>query len=322
MLEEAAIHVGLVALLQDELRQERLVIDVVEAEVVLLTVEAKDSEVPIPAYELDAGDVVGLAVAEVQLLLGAVSYIIYMYRDLRVGRPCLGILIGIEARVLTPLIHGHAVLLYLALVGTYVGQVVIVLTPGEELRYLELLLIDPVRDAVHHLVARSVAGDGDLGVVLELLDEDIPLAYEGDHTPVGAEGRDHHLASVLTQRLYPIAAHIVVVGLCRPRAAIDRLLVTQQEDVMSLGLEDIVVEGLEVTFPSLIYTEERIHQLPRSEAVAQDSLVRLIHHRVVEAVAHGAHPSSRGARGEGSRIDLLNGHRTPWLLCGQRCRQR
>ena len=91
---------------------------------------------------------------------------------------------------------------------------------------------------------------------------------------------------------------------------------------MSLGLEDIVVEGLELTLPSLIYPEERIHQLPRSEAVAQDSLVRLIHHRVVEAVAHGAHTSACGARGEGSRIDLLNGHRTPWLLCGQRCRQR
>ena len=131
-----------------------------------------------------------------------------------------------------------------------------------------LFFIDPVGGAVHHLVAHGIAGHLDLGVVFELLDEDVPIAHEGDHTTIRAEGGYHHLAGGRAQRLDTVASHVVVEGIPLGGAAVDGFLICDDEDVVPFGLEDVVIEGLELTFACLRDAEERVDELPCVEAVA------------------------------------------------------
>ena len=55
----AAIDVGFVTVFEDDLWQERLIVDVVERQVVLLAIEGEDRQIAVTSDELDARDVVG-----------------------------------------------------------------------------------------------------------------------------------------------------------------------------------------------------------------------------------------------------------------------
>ena len=272
---------------------------------VLLSVQREDGEVAITADELDAGDVVGCAL-EVNGLLRAVRDIVDVYGDLRVRRTGLRVLIGIGTRVLPRAVDRHAVLIDFTLIGADEGEEVIVFAPGHQLGRLQLFFVDPVGDTVHDLVAHGIARHLDLGVELKLLDEDIPLAHEGYHTAVGAEGRDHDLASGRAQWLDAVATDVVVEDIALARAAVDRLLVGDEEDVMPLGLKDVVVEFLEFAFACLVDAEECVDEFARLEAIAQDGSVPIIHHRVVLPVAGGAHAAPCGVGVELTRGDVLD----------------
>ena len=153
-----------------------------------------------------------------------------------------------------------------------------------------------------------------LGVEFKLLDEDVPLTHEGNHLAIWAEGRYHHLALILTEGLDAIASYVVVVSVAFPRAAVDGLSVGDQEDVMPLRLEEVVVEALELTVPSPINTEQGVDELPRGEAIPEDRPMPRIHHRVVQAIAHGAHTSPCRTSREYASIDLLDRHNTGAIL--------
>ena len=71
----AAIDVGFVAVLEDNLRQERLIVDVVERQVVLLAIEGEDRQIAVTSDELNARNVVGFAL-EVDGLLRAVGDVV------------------------------------------------------------------------------------------------------------------------------------------------------------------------------------------------------------------------------------------------------
>ena len=272
---------------------------------VLLAVQREDGEVAITTDELDAGDVVGCAL-EVNGLLRAVCDIVDVYGDLRVRRTGLRVLIGIGARVLPRAVDRHAVLVDLTLIGADEGQVVIVFAPGHQLRGLQLFFVDPVGDTVHDLVVHGIARHLDLGVELKLLDEDIPLTHEGYHTAVGAEGGDHNLAGGRAQWLDAVATHVVVEDITLARAAVDGFLVGDEEDVMPLGLKDVVVEFLEFAFACLVDAEECVDEFARLEAIAQDGGVSVVHHRVVLPVAGGAHTAPCGVGVELTRGDVLD----------------
>ena len=128
--------------------------------------------------------------------------------------------------------------------------------------------IDPVGGAIHHLVTHGIAGHLDFGVVLELLDEDVPIAHEGDHTTIRAEGRYHHLARGGAQRLDTVASHVIVEGIPLGGATIDGFLIRDDEDVIPFGLKDVVIEGFELAFACLLDAKERIDELSCVEAVA------------------------------------------------------
>ena len=272
---------------------------------VLLAVQREDSEVTITADELDAGDVVGCAL-EVNGLLRTVCDIVDVYGDLRVRRTGLRVLIGIGARVLPRAVDRHAVLIDFTLIGADEGQVVIVFAPGHQLGRLQLFFVDPVGDTVHDLVVHGIARHLDLGVELKLLDEDIPLTHEGYHTAVGAEGGDHDLACGRAQWLDAVAAYVVVEDITLAGAAVDGFLVGDEEDVMPLGLKDVVVEFLEFAFACLVDAEECVDEFARLEAIAQDGGVSVVHHRVVLPVAGGAHTAPCGVGVELTRGDVLD----------------
>ena len=105
-----------------------------------------------------------------------------------------------------------------------------------------------------------------------------------------------------------------MVSVAFPRAAVDGLSVGDQEDVVPLGLEEVVVEVLELTVPSPIYAEQSVDELPRGEAIPEDRPMSCIHHRVVQAVTHGAHTSSCRTSREYASIDLLDRHDTGAIL--------
>ena len=238
-----------------------------------------------------------------------------MHRDLRVRSPSLRILIGICTRVLPHAVDRHAVLVDLALIGADEGQIIIVFTPGHQADRLQLFFVDPVGDPVHDLVAHGVGSHTYFGIELKLLDEDIPFTDEGDHPPIRAEGRDHHFACRSTQGLDPIATYVVVEDITLARATIDSLLVGDQQDMVALGLKDVVVELLEVALTCLVDAEERIYEFARVEAIPEDRLMLLVHHRVVLAITGRTHALACGISVEAPRGHVLDLEVFGRLLC-------
>ena len=102
------------------------------------------------------------------------------------------------------------------------------------------------------------------------------------------------------------AAYVVVEDITLAGAAVDGFLVGDEEDVMPLGLKDVVVKFLEFAFACLVDAEECVDEFARLEAIAQDGCVSVVHHRVVLPVAGGAHAAPCGVGVELTRGDVLD----------------
>ena len=99
------------------------------------------------------------------------------------------------------------------------------------------------------------------------------------------------------------------------RATIDSLLVGDQQDMVSLGLKDVVVELLEVALTCLVDAEERIYEFARVEAIPEDRLMLLVHHRVVLAITGRTHALACGISVEAPRGHVLDLEIFGRLLC-------
>ena len=134
-----------------------------------------------------------------------------MQRDLRVLLARLRVLKLIIRGIIAVAIHLHRVFRHFRLVEANVSQILAVGRPGHQVRHRELLLINPVGDAVQDLVQLAIFRHLHLRVVVELTDPDVVVAYESAHTAVRREGRDHLLAGSVGDRLHIVTAHVIVV---------------------------------------------------------------------------------------------------------------
>ncbi len=165
-----------------------------DVEQVLVTVEGDDGQLVGVAGEEDAGNVAVGIQGHLHLARHLALDVKGVHRHGGVDLARLGVLVGVFARVFGQGImarsrsgkEGEAVHWHPALVPADEGQHLAV---GAELQgavHGELLLIDPVGDAVEHLVALAVLRHLALAVAVEQLDEeDVVVAHEGHHRAVG-----------------------------------------------------------------------------------------------------------------------------------------
>ena len=171
----------------------------------------------------------------------------------------------------------HGILLHLRLVVFYPAYLLAVGSEHHRRVGHKLLLIHPVGHSVDYLIKFSVLRHLALGIVVEQFDEiDIVLPYECYHRAVGRKDRSL-LRSGERQCHHLVVAHVEDIVFCSKRAAIDCLCGGLNEDIPSVGTDDISIHPVDAYLrPShVVEVEHCSHLLTGFEGVFHNfSLVR------------------------------------------------
>ncbi len=169
---------------------------------------------------------------------------------------------------------------HLALVEAQEGDAAAVGREGVGPREAELLLVDPVRRAVDHLVPRPVVGDAERAVGVEVADVEVVAVGVGDLRAVGREARVAGRLGFAQHGAHRALLDEVVgrgVGV-----AVDRRAARGDEDAPLVGREGVVGDGDALRRGGQQPLARRVGRV----GVAQDLVA--LEARVVLAVGHRA----------------------------------
>ena len=299
------IYILVVLVLQPESGDAATGIDPIDAEVVLISIEGKDIE--LLALKSEPRDV-ELLLAQLLLHDRHIAPIVHLVEpegDLGVLLPCLGVLIGVDIGIVALAIHRHTDHLDGALVSLGIREVLAIRAPAQQAGQIELLLVDPVSHAIHHVIALPVGRHSDLRVVVKLLYVQVIVDHIGAHLTIGGEGGDPHLPLRLIEGRDHIAPYIVVVRRIGATAPVDRRRLPQNDHMEAIVADEIVVKGIEGALPRLGGIEEHRLLLPGRIRVAHHPLMVRTNHREGVAVAtEGAEAAACAARVVDPAIDV------------------
>ena len=306
-----------------ELAHGRAGVGHVDVHLVLAAVERDDGQLVGLRRKGDAGHVAVLVERQIELPRDAVFDVEREDGHLRVFRSGHGIFIGVGPGIFAVLLHGgcgaavegEAVKGHVGLVVAHPGQHAAVGAERKGAVEGELLLVDPVGDAVEHLAALAVLGHTALGVAKEELDEvDVVIAHEGDEVAVGRED-GHLLRPAVGEGLHLVVLDVVDVIDSREGAAVDGARLGLDEDAPAVGREDVAVDGRKGLGPAGGGgVEEGFDLLARLEGMAHDALSVGREARVGLAVGHGPHAVDVGGR-VGAVGDVFQAERGVLSLC-------
>ena len=312
LLERLLLDVFLHLVLDDHRADRRQRVAHIDLQVVLMAVHRQHADLRGVAGRQQAGNVAVLVERQLERTRLVALDVVAEDADLSVHLARHGVLVRVLAGIVAELAalggqaleHLHRVLAHLALVETHPHQLLGVGGEGHRRVEGELLLVDPVGDAVDHLVALAVLRHLALSIVVEQLhEEDVVVAHEGDDIAVGApDGR--LLRTAIAEGLELVVLDGVnIIGSCE-RAAIDALRLRLYQDALAVRAHRVAINISHLRATGRSGVEEDTHLLARTERVSHDTLTVVRNLGIALAVAERFH-SSDGLTTEGTADNLL-----------------